>query len=312
MLGCFPDPYPDETLFSVFARFSERMHYPFESMVSKDLFGRGRAVAIDLPTHLEDLVAALPPQHVYTVDYLIDAHTVFPFYGPFLRHFWFQQMRQEMRGTSGSGGSLFYIRQRSLWLHCCLDCMSEDRQRFAEAYWHRIHQVDGVQICPIHGNTLYKSGLHAVKAHFMTAERAELAPLGNAMDEQQHQETLLRLAKDAAWLLSQPNFNPDLECIHWCYQRLLRQRGFADAGEIQYFDLYRAFEEAYPDTFLTLLHCHLDLWNMRRNWLDRLISPEPETFRPLYHLLLFHLLGYTAGEFFALAAQCPSSFVAVQ
>jgi hypothetical protein len=28
MIGCFPDPYPDELLYSVCARFHERVQYP--------------------------------------------------------------------------------------------------------------------------------------------------------------------------------------------------------------------------------------------------------------------------------------------
>src|SRR5260370_16965672 len=36
------------------------------------------------------------------------------------------------------------------WLRFCSRCVEEDRRRFGECYWHRIHQVPGVEICPLH------------------------------------------------------------------------------------------------------------------------------------------------------------------
>jgi hypothetical protein len=85
MIGCFPDPYPDELLYSVCARYHTRMMY-FSSgyKTIQELFGNTSGVTIDLPTRLEYLTTALPPGHRYTVDYLIDRHTLLPFYSPFL------------------------------------------------------------------------------------------------------------------------------------------------------------------------------------------------------------------------------------
>ena len=85
MIGCFPDPYPDELLYSVFARLSDRMQYPSPKSLVRNLLGNEAAnAAIHLPSHLGYLVDALPPGHRYTVDRLIDEHTLLPFYGPFL------------------------------------------------------------------------------------------------------------------------------------------------------------------------------------------------------------------------------------
>lgn len=84
MISFFPDPYPDELLYSVCARFADRVQYPGESSVVWQLFGtRNGAAVVDLPSRLGHLVATLPPEHNYTVDQLIDDHTLLPFYSPF-------------------------------------------------------------------------------------------------------------------------------------------------------------------------------------------------------------------------------------
>lgn len=84
MIVFFPNPYPDELLYSLIARFSDRVQYPDKKCVVRELFGNSNALAIiDLPTHLGSLVSALPVGLGYTVNCLIDDHTLLPFYSPF-------------------------------------------------------------------------------------------------------------------------------------------------------------------------------------------------------------------------------------
>jgi hypothetical protein len=53
------------------------MKYPDKHSVVKELFGDKRInIRVDLPGHLNDLVTALPPGGYYTVDRLIDNHTL--------------------------------------------------------------------------------------------------------------------------------------------------------------------------------------------------------------------------------------------
>lgn len=85
MIGYFPEAYPDELFYSICARFSDKMQYPAKQALSQELFGMETAQAIvDLPIHLEKFINVLPPGHHYTIDRLIDDHTLFPFYRPFL------------------------------------------------------------------------------------------------------------------------------------------------------------------------------------------------------------------------------------
>jgi hypothetical protein len=81
---CLPQSYPDELLYSICARYSDRMQYPSSKSASQELLGSAKAYPIiDLPSRLNILIAALPPGHGYVVKQLIDNHTLLPFYSPF-------------------------------------------------------------------------------------------------------------------------------------------------------------------------------------------------------------------------------------
>ena len=61
MITVFPDPYPDELLYSVCARYGDRMCYPSRMSLTAELFGNPNVVAtLDLPSHLNRLVSVLP------------------------------------------------------------------------------------------------------------------------------------------------------------------------------------------------------------------------------------------------------------
>src|SRR5207248_2457381 len=84
-IGHFPSPHPDELLFSLCARFSDRVQYVSKDAVCIELFGRrGAARIIDLPRHIGYFTSKLPHGHALTASRLILEHTLLPFYAPFL------------------------------------------------------------------------------------------------------------------------------------------------------------------------------------------------------------------------------------
>jgi len=145
MIGYFPDPYPDELFYSICARFADRMQYPSRAAVVVELFGCQTAAAIaDLPTRLDSVVATLPPGHHYTTDYIIDQHTLLPFFGPFMPLERLNRLRADMR--SATNGSGIYRRAgiatgripRREWLQFCPQCIKEDRLEIQSVMdlWH--------------------------------------------------------------------------------------------------------------------------------------------------------------------------------
>ncbi len=145
MIEHFPDLYPDEILYSAWARYSDQVRYTTRTDVFRELFER-RALntVVDLPCHLGSFIDKLPHGHKYGVDYIIDYHTLLPFYRPFLPQERFDRLREQMITGSGQAihrraGVASSNIKRSPWLRYCPKCVEEDRERYGECYWHRLH-----------------------------------------------------------------------------------------------------------------------------------------------------------------------------
>jgi hypothetical protein len=314
MVGYFPTPYPDEILYSLCARFSARAGYSNVKAVPEELFGTSSASAtIDLPTNLGPLSAALPAGSSLKPERLINRHTLLPFFSAFLPPERVIQLEADMRDGRGQAG---YMRSGVMAsrvpipgrLRFCPVCTEEDRRRFREAYWHRTHQVSGVEVCPTHGVFLEESGVsrRAGKDNFqfIVADEAAraLSPRRIDSSDRDHQ-ALLQVARDVAWLLEHPISRSELSQLHSRYLRMLIDRGLATyTGSIHVAPLLGEFTRHYSPTLLQLLHCTFTYSDQTKtNWLLKLVRPPRHAQHPLYHLLLIQFLGCTAEEFFRLS-----------
>ncbi len=311
MLGFFPDPYPDELLYSACARYKERTKYPNQLAAEQELFsGQNIHVAVDLPNRLGNLVANLPLFHTYTADRFIDDHTLFPFYAPFLPLERAQIIRKEMKGDGGNRAyerlaiKLSNVKTPS-HLRFCPTCVDEDRHTFSEiseTYWHRIHQVSGIEVCHRHEVHLEASevtwpGKHR-SMNLVSAERAVHNAGVRPLDLTSKQDSfLLAVAREATWLLNWRGRLPGKHTLRKTYYNLLLKRGYAYYnGRIRTTKFLNAFEEFYTPEFLERVHCPLGKqWN---NWLLRLLWPNKviAAQHPLHHILLILFLGCTAEE----------------
>jgi hypothetical protein len=312
MLGWFPSPYPDELLYSICARYDEVMQYSYKQSLNVDLLGDKQATAvIDLPVHLEHLASVLPPNQIYSVDSLIGRHTLYPFYAPFILPNRMEQVRNIMRsGSRVSAHAVAGINRcpirRPDRLRFCPVCAEQDRKRFGETYWRRLHQLPGVEACPDHLTFLENSSLCVLyrryEALYVTAEQtigvrpADARPLDR---EGKNHQVLVRLASDAAWLLDQ-DLTHDNESLREGYRTLLMDRGLLSRGGLmQTHKLLQAFNDIYPHTLLAALQCDFDP-KSSKNWVTLLLSDlkRGKIHHPLQHLLMIQFLGYTVESFF--------------
>lgn len=311
MIVSWPDPYPDELFYSICARFSERVRYPSKRFVVAELFGTDQAMAcISLPSHLRYLVSQLPPYSNYDINRIIDRHTLLPYFGPFLPPERYSRLHQDM---SSNNGPALHMRAGLMasrvplpqWLRFCPQCVEEDRRKFGECYWHRIHQAPGVEICPMHKSPVRNSSAHArnmqTRYEFIPAESAVPEALPQQVDENEHlSEILFALASDIQWLLNQRDLSQELIALQCRYRVRLADLGLATyRGRIDRNGLLSRFRNMYAPELLRLLHCELDE-HMEDNWLIRLVHKPDNVQHPLHHLLLIHCLGQTAEAFFRL------------
>ena len=155
----FPAAFPDETLHSVLSRYARLCG----GHSRKAAFAGDRAAVsftqnVAFPSRLDDLVELLPPGTDLTVSKIITCHTVLPYYAPFLTDDQMQHARTSMAGDGqwlmlklGVNASRIEGASR---VRFCPACLNEDIVRVGAAYWHRVHQLPGVLVCPHHGHSL--------------------------------------------------------------------------------------------------------------------------------------------------------------
>jgi hypothetical protein len=311
MLGCFPDPYSDELLYSVCARLYERMQFPNKQSIGEELFGTKECKAIaDLPCHLDYLVSNLPFGHCYTTDYLIDNHTLLPFYGLFLPADRLLMVREAMRKSNAVGihhwaGINRNAVKRPDWLRFCPLCVSEDKENFGECYWHCGHQLPGIYVCVTHQIILEESNVRlrdsGDRYMYFAAEQAIYAARPRFLDvSSQTDAVLLNLAHSSLWLLEHPSFSTDLQSIQNKYMSILAQRGLVSpSGRVYAERLLEAFNNHYPSD--VLLQCHSQI-SIKRAWILSILKPGRAVQSPIRHILFINFLGLTVEEFFELKA----------
>ncbi len=321
MLEHFPDPYPDEVLYSVWARYADQVTHPTLRDIHRELFGRSSVNSvIDLPCHLEYFVNNLPLDHSYSADYFIDNHTLLSFYSTFLPFDKISHARQQMlKGSAEAIHSRFRILGRNIprpsWLRYCPLCVKQDRVTYGEAYWHRLHHVPGVEVCPLHATFLENSTVHSrrefTNGDFISAERVigDLEPR-NA-ESFPFYEMHRAVASAALYLLEHPRSYVNFDFFHQQYRAILACQGFLSrSGLICRTNLMQAFMKYYPQEFLTLLHCEPNSCKYVGDFLvGKTVTAKKEgTAHPIHHILLIRFLGCNIETFLTHHIEMPAPF----
>lgn len=319
MLAYFPHPLPDELFHSICGRFSDHMGLTQPQQISRWLFGTHLITPVaGFPSHINRLVEQLPVGYGYAVDDMITKHTLLPIFGPFLTQNRYNQAYTEMSRESenqtyrhlGLGTSGIPLLK---WLRYCPMCVESDREKYGECYWHRLHQIPGVEICPEHLVFLEDSQVYSKELNnvFRSAETAILgAEPRSSLSDPDH-AVLCRLADDMRILLSNCFGHLDENELQRRYLLLLDQKRFlTTAGKIRNEDFLSQFTQYYSPRLLYRLHCEAEetRWAIS-SWPARLVRHALyELQHPLRHLLLIHFLDRTAFEFFQMIIAEESPF----
>lgn len=309
MLGFFPDPYPDELLYSVCSRYHKRTRYKSKSQTMTDLFKGAHTLSLWLPSGLDRLISALPLGHQYSADRLIDENTLLPFYGSFLSPQRLNLLRASMRQGLSDTSTYIHVgitvgSANIGYLRLCQYCAEEDKELFGEPYWHRLHQVLGVEVCFKHNIFLDQSKVGArlnrgTRETFITAGGVKLTtpPRPLILSNSVHR-IYIQLARDIFWLLNQRDLFIHPTHLHGCYICIMLNKGMISTSSTRRLTPFRKrFQEYFTLDLLASLSRSLEGDD---HWLYRLLrlggGPQP----PLNHLLLIHFLGYAVEDFFAL------------
>ncbi len=310
MTSFFPTAYPDELLYSVLARYHVRSGNVSPKATLRELFGSTTVTAtVDLPSHLNVLVQNLPPLSKHTVEDLIQKYTLYPFYAPFLfpdkaelvhssmlEHSW-----GDIHTRAGIMASSVRTPNR---LRFCPACFREEQEKYGEAYWHRLHQLRGVVVCPAHLTLLQDSSVAvraANKHEFIAAsEDCCLPKLRQVTYQSNTFKHLVGLAHDVEWLLNNAVTPEDTASLLGRYKSLLIDGHLATAtGRVRQVELIRRFSSFFGNELLKLLDSDVS-YESESNWLSNIVRKHRKSFHPLRHLLLMRFLGQTVTSFFAL------------
>lgn len=166
----FPQPYPDELIYSVIARFSRNSGITTKvGSVSSILFGRkGLIPVVPLPRGLEHLAGLLPAELQITAEVLLNEHTLFNYMFAFETEARRLEARRTMMDPSPNSkplqvGQMMPFLDR---LRYCPQCNEESTQdkNIGDMYWHRKHQLPGLDICVAHERPLCVAGFRISSA----------------------------------------------------------------------------------------------------------------------------------------------------
>ncbi|MBD2069534.1 TniQ family protein [Leptolyngbya sp. FACHB-671] len=307
MLSFFPKPYPDELLYSILARYHIRSGNTSPKLTLQELFGSRTAIATaDLPSNLGAVASNLSLISGVTPQELVQNHTLYPFYAAFLPKERSQQVLEAMK--SEQGGAIHDkvgIRASSVrvpkFFRFCPQCIQEDQTRYGELYWHRIHQVPGVVVCPHHAEVLQDSSvtIQGFNRHEYQAASPDtcVAVTPDQALSNKALQILQKLAQDVDFLLTHDLPARDLNWFSQQYTTLLIERGLATAtGRVHQHELLDQFLYFYGHSVLAALDSAVER-DDDHTWLSNIVRKHRKVFHPIRHLLMMRFLQVPIADF---------------
>ena len=153
MIGFFPHFYPDELVYSLLARYYDHTGYLVYRCAAEELFAnsacRPNPAFINLYT--DDALGCLTRN--ISMEEVILRHTMLPAYR-FLSAERLQRAFQSLMKMDVDYYNALplpnNVNGKKRFLRYCSICVNADREAYGECYWHRMHQIVDINICPEH------------------------------------------------------------------------------------------------------------------------------------------------------------------
>ena len=312
MLGFFPEPFPDETLYSLCSRYSSIVNYGCKATTIKELFGKSTfRVATDLPSYLDYFQRNIRSCNLkISSREIIEKYSLFPYYGNFLPVDRVKTLIRLMRGNDsktifGVAGLSSAAIQRTQKLKFCPVCAKSEISSTGIVYWHRLHQVPGVLVCHLHNCHLEVSGAdvkeNSYKAKlFAPSDYISFDQIRKLNPDDAGNEVLLQISRFSEWLLNNnQRCLGKYEKLEKTYIEIMKSQGLTKCDRlIRCGRLLDQFKTFYSPDLLRLLDCDFD--DSDHNWVLSLVRDLRKTrvHHPLRHFLMINMLGHSAESFF--------------
>jgi len=297
-MNFFPTPYPGELLYSILGRYAVRSGNIGDIHNFEDLFSTRSCIAtVELPSRLNALIKNMPINSEYTAEYFINYHTLFPFYAAFISLDRAEEIIDLMKNGKGD---VSYIKiglvsnsiPLNKYFKFCPKCFKEDIDTFGEPYWHRVHQVTGVLICPKHKIPIYNSK-DLIRGG--NRQRFIIPSIENCIVEEKIEyphkltEKMIWMAKDSEILL---RGNYDFRLQEWFksqFRARLIEKGYARLNNyIHQKKLREDFINFYSEEYLDIVQASVSTTS--QNWLSSMVRNNNRNTYVLRYLLLARFL----------------------
>lgn len=307
MLNFFIEPYENELLYSIVARY----HFYSKNIDLKDtlvdLFETPNVIpTVYFPSRLNQLCNQLSLKNIYNPEYLINNHTLFPVYRPFISTKAANKIKKDMKNGDGKGiytkiGVVAGSICKKDGLSYCPKCAVEQKQRLGEPYFMCIHQVQGVIVCPIHGCLLkqyYEKFTDVSRIEFIRM-KYEFLDLQQQFEKDTNIDTHFRnIAANIYHLYDNSLSDWNQKKVHNQYLNYIDKKKLSTfSGNVRQTNLFEEFTTHYGKNLLTKLECEIDNDN-EYNWLKVITRKPGRAVHPLRHMLLIQFLSNNIQEFF--------------
>lgn len=306
MLGYFPRFYDDELLYSTISRYHTASGNQNYKITLEEMFNCNKQVPIlEFASNLSELINNLPANFEIESKNIVQKHTMFPLYSTFLPEIRKQSIIKTMLYDDGRGlktkigmiaGS---ICKKDDLMYCPL-CSKEEYEKHGESYFHRLHQAQGVLICPIHRCFLKRYPLRR-----KNQSRIKYIKFDNSiLDENveyaaRSDDMLIKIAKNVEYILNNDLNNYNQEKVHKKYMELLQKKGFLSFNNrIKQREIYEKFTCYFGEDLLNALQSSVD-YNNEYNWLKVLLRNSKRVVHPLRQILFIMFISENTKEFFS-------------
>lgn len=176
MILYLPEIYEDETIYSFLSRAYEKGGYVSQVQAMEEfLINPKERLDFMFCNALDDEIISYVTQNCKWDEFL-SKHTLCNYYGRYLKKDRRVQAMRALTESKGNYNNLFSItpnRKGAEYLKYCPICVKENRDKYGETYWNRLHQVPELKVCPKHKckllDSMIESNRHKIRT-FNTAE----------------------------------------------------------------------------------------------------------------------------------------------
>lgn len=314
MILNFPYLHKDEILYSGIARYFDYLNEDRIKWISEQLFSsRMVRASVGFPSGLKNLYDNFPKGSPYSPNFLVDNHSIYPLFRPFIdlpRH---EKIINDMLFKDGKGimtrvGAVASLIPNKRNLYYCASCVKEQMDQgnteYLDTFWNRVHQCPGVYLCHKHREWLKQTTftLDEINQHKYVSVGSlndKLQLSSHISNKENKIENLhARIAESVEWILNNKLLPRDLNYYRLRYIEYLKLKGIAKpSGRVDVLRLKEIFLANYPKDFLRQLHSDFDI-NDEQTWVQMIIQKNRKAFHPIRHILMIMLLADSVPEFF--------------